>query len=502
MVRAFSKTEGGIGPSSGGILGVAKRPYLPGAPIFAGGTIKLISGYSGKAIQVANDTSGLTQDINFIGDTLDVASMYAFTGAGGGNITLIYDQTGHANHVTTSTISAANRPRIPPQSQTKNLISGNMTMRANWDYQQSTQSKPFKWAAGMSGNKQALSVFVGVRPQSSNYEGSYFDVGSNATPTTPVNFSLQTDSITAADADIHWGLGSQYGTIIDTGILPRVQPTVLGIVGSATATKIWRDGVAQSFAAPASGTVTAGVLMGSAYVTAYNQIGGDLLGAAVYGSAVSDTDAATISRALMPAQIRGSRLLAGEGDSIQQGIKAPYGQNLWLQGESGLAHPVDMYNNGLASQQVRFMLSRYATRTSLLYDATKAKNIYFLWGGTNDLVIANISSATLWTSYYQPLLQAAKATGFKVVCGTILPRADATTTQQNAILTFNSTYINGLAVSGGYCDAVADFASDPVMGLQATTANTAYYWTDGVHPVGGGYSLLVQYFTAAVNSLL
>jgi hypothetical protein len=75
-------------------------------------SLRLISStyYDRFAIRVRRSSDNAEQDIGFVGDTLDTASLLSFAGAGSAFVTRWYDQSGNQNHVTQST--AANQPRI------------------------------------------------------------------------------------------------------------------------------------------------------------------------------------------------------------------------------------------------------------------------------------------------------------------------------------------------------------------------------------------------------
>lgn len=70
---------------------------------------KLRTAYSGNAIRVRR-TDLAEQDIGFVGNNLDTASLLSFCGAGNGFVTRWYDQSGNGINATQAT--AANQARI------------------------------------------------------------------------------------------------------------------------------------------------------------------------------------------------------------------------------------------------------------------------------------------------------------------------------------------------------------------------------------------------------
>ncbi len=70
---------------------------------------KLSSTYTGFCCRIINRTSGLTQDIGFVNNFVDTASIISFTGVNICDIIIMYDQSGNARD-TTFTVNF--RPRI------------------------------------------------------------------------------------------------------------------------------------------------------------------------------------------------------------------------------------------------------------------------------------------------------------------------------------------------------------------------------------------------------
>lgn len=71
---------------------------------------RLSSTYTGNCIQVRRSSDQTVQDIGFVNNVLDTASLLTFVGAGNGFVTTWYDQSGNAKNTTQTT--AINQPRI------------------------------------------------------------------------------------------------------------------------------------------------------------------------------------------------------------------------------------------------------------------------------------------------------------------------------------------------------------------------------------------------------
>lgn len=71
---------------------------------------KLRTAYTGSAIRVRRSSDNTSQDIGFVGNDLDTASLLTFVGAGSGFISEWYDQSGNGLNVSQGT--ALSQPRI------------------------------------------------------------------------------------------------------------------------------------------------------------------------------------------------------------------------------------------------------------------------------------------------------------------------------------------------------------------------------------------------------
>ena len=71
---------------------------------------KLRTAYTGNCIRVRRSSDNTEQNIGFVNNVLDEASLLTFCGAGNGFVTTWYDQSGNANNATQST--AFNQPQI------------------------------------------------------------------------------------------------------------------------------------------------------------------------------------------------------------------------------------------------------------------------------------------------------------------------------------------------------------------------------------------------------
>ena len=104
----------------GGNTGIYLASLAPPAPsllldTYSGATVayslrKLRTAYSGSSIRVRRSSDNTEQNIGFVNNVLDTASLLTFCGAGNGFVTTWYDQSGNANNGTQTT--AINQPQI------------------------------------------------------------------------------------------------------------------------------------------------------------------------------------------------------------------------------------------------------------------------------------------------------------------------------------------------------------------------------------------------------
>ena len=81
-----------------------------GSANFAYSIRKLSSSYTGACMRIRRSSDNAEQNINFVSDYIDTASMLSFVGAGNGFVTKWYDQSGNANDSLQTT--AAGQPQI------------------------------------------------------------------------------------------------------------------------------------------------------------------------------------------------------------------------------------------------------------------------------------------------------------------------------------------------------------------------------------------------------
>lgn len=183
-----------------------------------------------------------------------------------------------------------------------------------------------------------------------------------------------------------------------------------------------------------------------------------------------------------------------EGDSITEG--ATFAQYPEL-GVSGLTY-TQYVNVGSPGSTCAQILSRYSSGVGSNYKATYgvSNNVATIKCGVNDHNTTADSPSTVYNNYVLPWVVLAKASGFKVMVGTL----GSFSTEGAAVSGWRDAY-NSLIISGALANGytIFDFASDPNMGCNGCYSNTTYF-SDGIHPTSGGQVIYGAIYKAALQS--
>lgn len=138
-----------------------------------------------------------------------------------------------------------------------------------------------------------------------------------------------------------------------------------------------------------------------------------------------------------------------------------------------------------------------ASNPTIYYNPLRSKKVAILWEASNHIYFGATASEAI-TSYVA-WCNAVRASGFKVVCVTVLPRsagtppADFETSRQ----TFNA-YLR--ANWAAFSDGLADIAADPRIGDAGDELNTTYY-PDRAHLNATGYGIVADIMQPIVLSV-
>jgi hypothetical protein len=199
-------------------------------------------------------------------------------------------------------------------------------------------------------------------------------------------------------------------------------------------------------------------------------------------------------------------LVAIVGDSIANGDQVPGWQSWGFSMLADLAQTqpdVQLLNDAINGGGIpKVKNSSYSDNILPWYSASRAKNILVVAAGTNDIAGGGNLSDVL--DRYYGLLDSARATGWKTVACTVLPRSDPGTAAGLAGFETARTAFNADIVAhwASHADALADVAAIKGMGAAGDSDNTTYYSADKVHPIAAGHVLLEPVYRAAVAGLL
>lgn len=198
-------------------------------------------------------------------------------------------------------------------------------------------------------------------------------------------------------------------------------------------------------------------------------------------------------------------LVAIVGDSIANGDQVPGWQSWGFRMLGNLAdtHPdVQLLNDAVNGGGIPTVKnSTYSERVLPWYSAARAKNILIIAAGTNDLLSGTKKLQDILDRYYG-LLNAARATGWKTVACTVLPRHDGVVDGPTGFEAARQAFNADLRAHSSSYDALADVAAITGLGAAGDADNTAYYAADKVHPNPAGHALLEPVYRAAVAGLL
>lgn len=401
-------------------------------PALAYGTRKMVSSYNGPAIRVRRASDSIEIDIGFNGGVLDAGALDAFIAGTTGFVRTYYDQTGRGHHATQTT--AASQPKI--------------------------NARDFRGARGVDflpGGTFPLPTLATTRRALTVLAATSMDM-------------LDTNGLIEFSGPYYFFQQDFVRTSTYSGPLSNYHLSIMGLRGSAGATRLFSDEATSDFAAEAATAITGGTL-GRLPTAGYN-FAGRLAGLIIYERSLSDLELAD-GRAAMHTAFRVSATKTGRiwgfGDSILAGSYSG-GDGSPLLGAMNALNGYRLSNFAVGGTTSGDASARYTS-----YRATVQANpgIVVQNSGTNDLTVNADSGAVIYARL-QALWAMAKADGNQVIACTIMPRTGLTGPQETRRTDLN-TLIRG-SVAGGFTDAVCDLDA-----ITAFVGNPVRYFADGLH---------------------
>lgn len=455
-------------------------------PIAAYGTTRLTALYSGPAVSVVNSVTKAARDIGFLPDgSLDESGLAAFCSGAECRVARWYDQSGHRNDATQSNPAA--QPIIRLAHRTGRALS------IVWDYE-ATSGGPVRTLvlpAGMSIDSGDMAILWTGRFHNASMVSPLIELGTNADA---FNFGYWD-----AHGDFYLGTTNHLSEFPGHAALTAS----VGMISSSP-----QDGIVLGYRnqnrvqGKLPSEVHRGGLIGE---TTVYKAGGmmELSSLTLYARGLSSLERFRSVQALgenfsLPQQQQD--FYVADGDSLTQGIAAPYSQSYPWHLEQRLPRSLIMYDAGWAAKTLGGeggLLSRFPDFTGKLFNLSARRNVISLFAGTNDL--QNGVDDKELVQLVQRYAAAARRAGFKIAVTTIIPRVTFNPKTEAARLAFNATL---RARWKDFADALVDLAADPVFADPKVVSDTTIYAEDGIHLTDFGYQAVASAFAPVVTGLL
>lgn len=459
------------------------RAFVPGVldqlrgprPLAAYGMTRLATGAAQPCIDVVRPGDNAVATIGFAADgTLDRAALARFLGDSTGRVIRWHDQSGHGLHATARHATA---PAIA-LGRADALV-----------FDSSDADRFMDIPPGLTVRLDHGSAFACGRSTSSQKPSIFLQLGAPGSPRSLVLGGCLPGSNHVAALIA--------GRPASSGGAPTQARRVVGVTTQPDRVHVIHDDRGFTTLGPVDAAILHGGIIGgcdlglSGFVELSSVI---VLDGPVFGPGDPNHDAIRACQyaalGIVP-QIRDTYV--ADGDSITEGMGASHGDNYPRQMEALLARPARIHNCGLSGDTLDGRRRNYPALIAPLFDPHARRNVVSIFAGTNDLALG-ADAATL-AGHLRAYCAQARATGFKVVAATTLPRPDLFPAQQRHLHAHN-TFLR--QEWPGFCDGLADMADDP--DLATGTSDRAYY-VDGLHPTSLGYAHIAQIMAQAVNDL-
>lgn len=473
----------GLSSPSKGVRVIGYLPGLSASPYAVFGVVQVLAAYSGPLFTLRRASDGATQDFAAaVGQFPSYSAIAVWASGAALTVQKWFDQTGNGKHL--EELTAANQPSF---DWTK-LLAG--VCPVVWDGERSATLKRLT-ATGLAVDRQNFTVFDVLAPRSSLNDNQHYEFTDGATT------SYMLACTRAGNPGFVLGFGSpSFGAAKCT---PRAMPSVIITTSKSTGRTMYVREDAETNATALTAQSMSALVLGRAIAgTTYNSRL-DRWAFGIY-PALSDADANTLRTALtrmfvIPTSFTSRLILIG--DSITEGYGCAMNRNM----PSYLTLPgtPEVFNMGVSGENAATensnKVARYAPLATTAYGVSKC--VFTLAAGINDLSQGRTDLVASQTA----LIAGLRSLGaYPIGLATLLPNGQAgfTGSMETARLDYNT----GVRGSTYGQDFVIDVASDPIMGLNATTANTNYYG-DQLHPTSLGYSILAaNWYGPAINARL
>lgn len=451
---------------------------LPRAPrTFFG--VRRLAAYTGPCIRVRRASDNAETDIGFANNRLNAFALEAFRGTSALFLVTWYDQSGNNLHATEATV--ANQCPVDVGAFWGETLAISFDGRSAGTVKRRSLSLP----GGLSLDARNASFALVAAPMTSRQSNCFLEIG-----TVAVNV------LNLFQYDVPNALTSNGNNVVSSapaGTFLRSQPTFVGLSSSAALRRIYADLAAIDVGVAGTGTVSGGTIgttvAGSAFHGKF-----DLFACAIFDTALTDAQMGDVRAELLrafPLALRGGTPLVFEGDSITEGYGSLFNRSGSRLTVDALVKPVRLYNQAISATALTDRIPAYSAGIAPLFEPG---GILLLALGRNDLTAGR--SAAQISADLRSYCTLAKATGYRTVVRTILPRsADAFDAIRTTVNTDIRSGLSGLA------DAISDAAADPVLSSPASLSDANVY-LDGLHLGPLGHSRVGAVDADAIATLL
>lgn len=136
------------------------------------------------------------------------------------------------------------------------------------------------------------------------------------------------------------------------------------------------------------------------------------------------------------------------------------------------------------------------------YDASRPRNVCFIWLGTNDF-----GGETTVYNNIKSVCQGRKNVGWTVIAIDILPRGDGSGESTRVAINvdlandFPTPVLTNIRAGATYADYLIQIGSDATIGVAGSQDNATYYQGDKTHLTAAGESVVAGYGVTVMNAL-
>jgi hypothetical protein len=453
---------------------------------------RLRAAYSGSAIRVKRSSDNAEQDIGFVGNDLDTASLLTFVGAGTGYIKTWYDQSGNGKNLQAASFVAANAPYIVDSGSLVTGFGSKPAVKFNGANTFTSNNNFLKNAAGFPTSGD-VGIVAYVQPTTDRPTGHVWSSSNSSAGYSSGYFYGH--GWTGAAASNVLSMQNQPELIIQNLDMANDQRSLW-----QNGQNIYTDKAITDFTANAN--LYVGYDNASSFKDTLKALVSELI---VYNRELSATERQQVFTSFNTAYSLNPLYIIADGDSLTHGSPTTalgtYMQHL----HAGLtkSRVYQVWDSGVGGDKIETMDSQASGAggiDSITYDNPSPQTLLIFWGGTNNIVTVE-TVATTFGRAVDYITNRAGGNYSTIAVVTTIPRADTATTTK--IFQYNDLVRAGMEADGDLLTAGVDVLLD----LQTLTQfdadgdynDTNYYNADKIHLTSAGNSAVAAFFKTALG---